>query len=129
MAMNLLVSMGARCCMLEARNKERRPNMEENKATYFLLGLGLGVAAGMLLAPKSGEETRNLIRSKAGEGKEYLRRRTEELAESATEVVDKGKAAVSRQKDQIAAAMEAGKQAYREATSGPERGPAGTENF
>jgi gas vesicle protein len=103
--------------------------MEENKATYFLLGLGLGVAAGMLLAPKSGEETRNLIRSKAGEGKEYLRRRTEELAESATEVMDKGKAAVTKQKDQIAAAMEAGKQAYREATSGPERGPASTENF
>ena len=103
--------------------------MEENKATYFLLGLGLGVAAGMLLAPKSGEETRNLIRSKADEGKEYLKRRTEEMAESASGVVDRGKSVVNRQKDQISAAMEAGKQAYREATSGPERGPAPTENF
>lgn len=103
--------------------------MEENKATYFLLGLGLGVAAGMLLAPKSGEDTRNLIRSKAGEGKDYLKRRSEELAESASGVVDRGKSVVTRQKDQISAAMEAGKQAYREATSGPERGPASTENF
>jgi gas vesicle protein len=103
--------------------------MEENKATYFLLGLGLGVAAGMLLAPKSGEDTRNLIRSKAGEGKDYLKRRREELAESASGVVDRGKSVVTRQKDQISAAMEAGKQAYREATSGPERGPAATENF
>jgi gas vesicle protein len=116
--------------MLETRNKERHLNMEENKATYFLLGLGLGVAAGILLAPKSGEETRTLIRSKADEGKEYLRRRTGELAESASGVVDKGRAAVTRQKDQIAAAMEAGKQAYREATSGPEHGgPSTTENF
>jgi len=103
--------------------------MEENKATYFLLGLGLGVAAGMLLAPKSGEETRNLIRSKAGEGKDYLKRRSEELAESASGVVDRGKSVVNKQKDQISAAMEAGKQAYREATSGQERGPSPTENF
>ena len=103
--------------------------MEENKATYFLLGLGLGVAAGMLLAPKSGEETRNLIRSKADEGKEYLKRRTEEMAETASGAVDRGRSVVNRQKDQISAAMEAGKQAYREATSGPERGPTPTENF
>lgn len=102
--------------------------MDENKATYFFLGLGLGVAVGMLFAPKSGEETRNMIRSKADEGKEYLRRRSEELADSANEVVERGKTVVSRQKEQIAAAMEAGKQAYREATSTPERGPA-TDNF
>ena len=103
--------------------------MEENKATYFLLGLGLGVAAGMLLAPKSGEETRHLIRSKADEGKEYLKRRKEELAESASGVVERGKTVVARQKDQLSAAMEAGKQAYREATSGPERAPGAPESF
>ncbi len=105
--------------------------MDENKASYFFLGIGLGVAVGMLFAPKSGQETRNMIRERAGEGKEYLRRRGEELAESASEVVDRGKGAVTRQKEQLVSAMEAGKQAYREATSTsmpPDRG-AVNDNF
>jgi gas vesicle protein len=88
---------------------------DENKLTFFVLGFGIGVAVGILFAPQSGEETRDLIKSKAGEGKDYLRKRSEALYESAGDLVDKGKSAVSRQKDQLAAAVEAGKQAYREA--------------
>ena len=128
MAINLLVETRVRCCMLEVTDGERSLKMDENKATYFFLGLGLGVAVGMLFAPKSGEDTRNLIRSKAGEGKEYLKRRGEEMVDSASDVVERGKSVVNRQKDQLAAAVEAGKQAYREATSTPERSPA-TDNF
>lgn len=90
--------------------------MEENKATYFFLGLGLGIAAGMLFAPKSGAETRNMIASKANEGKEYLRRRSDELRDSAADAIDRGRQAVGRQRDQFGAAVEAGRQAYRETT-------------
>src|SRR6266436_1042790 len=91
---------------------------DDNKFSYFFLGLGLGVAAGLLFAPKSGTETRDLIRSKADEGADYLKRRSEELRDTATEAIDKGRTAVSRQRDNLAAAVEAGKQAYREAVSG-----------
>ncbi|HEY3458174.1 MAG TPA: YtxH domain-containing protein, partial [Bryobacteraceae bacterium] len=43
--------------------------MEEKSGFgYFLLGLGIGVAAGMLWAPRSGEETRQLLADRAGEG-------------------------------------------------------------
>ncbi|HSW48944.1 MAG TPA: YtxH domain-containing protein [Bryobacteraceae bacterium] len=90
---------------------------EENKLTYFVLGFGIGVAVGILFAPQSGEETRNLLKSKAGEGKEYLKQRGEKLYESAGDVVEKGKSAVARQREQLAAAVEAGKQAYRDAVS------------
>ena len=31
---------------------------EDKKLSYFCLGLGIGVAVGILFAPKSGEETR-----------------------------------------------------------------------
>ncbi len=86
-----------------------------NKLSFFFLGLGIGVAVGILFAPKSGQETREMIRSKAGEGKDYLRRRSEEIRDSATTVLERGKSAVTRQKDQLAAAVEAGRQAYREA--------------
>jgi gas vesicle protein len=88
---------------------------DNNKLSYFFLGLGLGVAVGLLFAPKSGAETRDLLLSKADEGREYLRRRTEDLRDSAGDLVDKGRSVLAKQKDQLSSAVEAGKQAYREA--------------
>ena len=92
---------------------------DDNKFSYFFLGLGLGVAAGLLFAPKSGPETRDLLRAKADEGKEYLKRRTNELSDQAAEVLERSKSTVSRQRDNLVAAVEAGKQAYREAVTTP----------
>jgi len=90
---------------------------EDKKLSYFFLGLGIGVAVGILFAPKSGEETRDIIRSKAGEGKDYLRRRSEEVRDRAEDMVERGKTAVQRQKEQLHAAVDAGRQAYRESLS------------
>ena len=95
---------------------------------YFLLGLGIGVAAGILWAPRAGEETRQIIADKAGEGadylkartdegKEYVRQRTEDVKESASDLYERGRQTVNRHKDTVAAAVEAGKQAYTDAVS------------
>lgn len=100
--------------------------MDDSKGlSYFFLGLGLGVAVGVLFAPSSGEETRGLIKSKAGESGDYLKRRGDELKGSATEMVDRGKSALTRQREQLNAAVDAGKQAYRDAVGGSavETGP------
>jgi gas vesicle protein len=91
---------------------------ESNKFSYFAFGLGLGLAIGVLFAPKAGEETREFIRGKADEGKEYLRQRGDELRTEAGELVERGKSVVNRQRDHLSAAVEAGKQAYREAVAG-----------
>ena len=88
---------------------------DNNKISYFFLGLGLGVAAGLLFAPQSGEETRVMLRNKADEGRDALKRRTEELREQATETLQKGRETVSRHRENLTSAMDAGKQAYREA--------------
>ena len=89
--------------------------MDDQKGlSYFLLGLGVGVAVGIVFAPTSGVETRGRIRSKALEGGDYLKRRTEDLRESATDLVDKGRNVVKSQREQLNAAVEAGRQAYRE---------------
>ncbi|HVW85875.1 MAG TPA: YtxH domain-containing protein [Bryobacteraceae bacterium] len=80
----------------------------------FFLGLGIGVGIGMLFAPKSGEETRDLLMSKADEGKEYLKKQTSGLRDSAGDLLDKGRDVIGRQKDTLNDAIEAGKQAYRE---------------
>jgi len=88
--------------------------MDKNGLSSFLLGLGVGVGLGMLFAPKSGQETREIIKNKAGEGTDYLKQRGTDMKQTAAEWVDKGKDALGRQKDNLADAMEAGKQAYRE---------------
>jgi gas vesicle protein len=92
---------------------------DDNKLSYFFLGLGLGVAVGVLFAPKAGAETRNLIRDKANEGADYAKRRANELRDQASDAIERGKQTISRHKDNLGAAMEAGKQAYRDATSNP----------
>lgn len=92
---------------------------DDNKLSYFFLGLGVGVAVGVLFAPKSGEETRTLLRNKAEEGADYVKRRGTDLRDQASEAIDRGKQTILKQKDNLSAAVEAGKQAYREATSAP----------
>ena len=85
-----------------------------DKFGNFLLGLGIGVGVGLLFAPRSGEETRDLLMSRADEGKDYLKRLTEDLKGSAAGIVDKGREAINRQRDSLSDAIDAGKQAYRE---------------
>jgi len=85
-----------------------------DKFSSFLLGLGLGVGIGLVFAPQSGEETRDLLMSKADESKDYLKRQSEGLRGSASDIVDKGREAMNRQRDSLSDAIEAGKQAYRE---------------
>ena len=92
--------------------------MEDDKRIpYFLLGLGIGTALGVLFAPKAGPETREFLLTKADDSKEFLRRKSVELKDKSTDMVDRGKTAITKQKDNLAAAVEAGKQAYREATT------------
>ncbi len=98
---------------------------EGSKLSFFAFGLGLGLAIGVLFAPKSGEETREFIRGKADEGKDYLRRRSDELRDQAEDVIDRGRTVVNRQRENLSAAVEAGKQAYRDAASG--RAPEGDQ--
>lgn len=102
--------------------------MDTKGLSSFLLGLGAGVAIGMLFAPKSGQETRELIKNKAGEGTDFLKQRGDEIKQTATEWVDKGKDALGKQRDNLADAMEAGRQAYRDAV-GPQAPPAGNASL
>jgi len=97
--------------------------MDDSKGlAYFFLGVGVGVAVGMIFAPQSGAETRGLIKSKATESGDYLRRRSEELRDQASDAVQKGRETVSKHRENLSAALDAGRQAYREAVS---QGPKG----
>jgi gas vesicle protein len=98
---------------------------------WLLAGLGIGAALGILYAPKSGRETRDDIARGAREGTEYLRTRSKQAADQVGSMVDKskeqvgeyverGRRIVGDQANRVAAAVEAGRQAYR--TTDPSKG-------
>ena len=87
-----------------------------SKASYFLIGIGIGAVLGILFAPKSGEETREYLAGKAEEGKEYAQRKARELRERAEDLMERSKEIMSKQKDAISSAVEAGKETYRRET-------------
>jgi gas vesicle protein len=84
---------------------------------WFLAGLGIGAVVGILYAPQSGTETREILMSKAEEGREFVRKHAREAREQAEGWAQRGKEVYNAQKDQIRSAVEAGRQAYRDKTS------------
>jgi gas vesicle protein len=115
---------------------------EDNKAiglAWFLAGLGVGALVGILYAPKSGRETREDIAQTARESTEYLRTKSKQAAHQVGEYVDRSKAQVGEyvdrgraqweefvergknlvndQSTRVAAAVEAGREAYKTAST------------
>jgi gas vesicle protein len=108
-----------------------------DKLVYFLIGAGIGAITALLFAPKAGSELRSEIADATRKGLDYARDTGRDIGERATEyyqtgveraadlgvrskeavgdLADRGKDLISRQKAQFTAAIEAGKQGYREA--------------
>ncbi|HTX16422.1 MAG TPA: YtxH domain-containing protein [Candidatus Baltobacteraceae bacterium] len=84
-----------------------------SKVSFFLVGLGIGALVGILFAPKSGEETREYLTSKADEGREYAQKKARELRERAEDLIERSKEIMARQKDAISTAVDAGKETYK----------------
>jgi gas vesicle protein len=84
-----------------------------SKFSFFLVGLGIGALVGILFAPKSGEETREFLSSKADEGRDYAQKKARELRERADDVIQRGKEMVSKQREAISSAVDAGKETYK----------------
>jgi gas vesicle protein len=79
--------------------------------------MSIGAILALLFAPKSGKETRDYLTQKAEEGREYVTARGRDLRKQAEATVEKAKDVVAKQKEQLSAALEAGKQAYQEEKS------------
>lgn len=80
----------------------------------FVLGAITGAAVALLLAPASGEETRRILAEKAKEGRE-----------KANDAARQGKEFLNRQRDTLGTAIDRGREAYNQARSSSQPGPAG----
>jgi gas vesicle protein len=89
--------------------------MSTNEFAYFGIGAALGAAAAVLLVPKSGPDTRKLLRSKAEEGSDYLAARAADVRDTASQAIDRGKKVMKQSAENLSAAVDAGVQTYREA--------------
>lgn len=115
---------------------------------WFLLGLGMGAAAGVLFAPKAGRELRDELSQQARDSGEYIKQKSRLATDQVNTMIDtgrshineyvdrgkeaiergrgqwetyidKGREAISGQSGKVSAAVEAGKQAYKSSTAEP----------
>ncbi len=85
-----------------------------SKLAFFMAGVGIGAILALLFAPQSGKETRDYLAQRANDGRDTLSSKGREYRRQAEDYLDKAKDVVAKQKDQLSAALEAGKQAYQE---------------
>jgi gas vesicle protein len=82
-------------------------------ALAFVGGAIAGAIAGVLLAPRSGEETRRAIKGYARRTEEDLLAKAAELRADLDEVIARGKEFVEEKKAAVEAAFEAGKETFK----------------
>ena len=82
--------------------------MSETKCFFY--GIGVGLAAGVLMAPRSGVKTRRQIAETAREGQNYVIREGAELRNSVVDKLNRTKRAAQATAEGIGIALEVGKE-------------------
>lgn len=88
----------------------------ETVVLAFLGGAIGGMIAGILLAPKSGEETRREISGYARRTEEEIIEKAKEARAALDEVIERGKHFVEERRADVEAALQAGREAMKERT-------------
>jgi len=84
----------------------------------FVIGIGVGTAIGMLLAPKSGSDTRRYLADSAQDGLDNALASGQRWAQRASDAADQVRDQINQVKDHVKGATEAGQRAYDEAMRG-----------
>jgi gas vesicle protein len=83
-------------------------------ALAFLGGAVAGVVAGLLLAPKSGEETRRALKGYARKAEEEAVEKAKEARADLDETIERGKHFIAEKTADVEAAVKAGRETMNE---------------
>ncbi len=78
----------------------------------FLLGAVVGAGVTLLMAPWSGREARERIKTAAEDARDRAEAVLAETREKVSTVIEKGKGALEKERSTIKSALEAGKEAF-----------------
>lgn len=81
---------------------------------WFFLGALVGAAAALLLAPKTGQEAREVLRERGGDFAKRAQEYAKDAQIRAGEVFEKGREFFEEQGQRLMTAFEAGKEAMKE---------------
>ncbi len=87
--------------------------MTGGRFLYFCSGLGVGIAAAFLWAPKSGRDARIHLMERASDGADYVRRQGVKMRNTVRDKIDRGKLAVKTTAEAMAEALQEGKAVLR----------------
>jgi gas vesicle protein len=77
----------------------------------FLAGLGVGAVATLMLVPQSGKDTQELLAGKLRSGLDQVKSAGKKVRAQVRDLTDRGK-------ENVADAIDTGKEAYRSSVSG-----------
>ena len=87
--------------LINKKKREKKAKAIKQTALTAALGLTAGATAGILLAPKSGKETRNDISTKGAEIKNNIVTKSTDMKENISEKVSKRKSDINEAKEKI----------------------------
>ena len=102
-----------------------------DKLVYFLIGSFVGACVALLLAPQSGEQTREMLEGKAREGadkvgrklregREVLEEKGRDLAGKASQTLNREREILRQKREQLGVVLESARRTYRGEKEAPE---------
>ena len=82
-----------------------------SRLVWLIAGVGIGAVAGILLAPQSGEDTRDWISTKCKSGMENVNSKVEQTSQSVGDWI-------GQSQHQVSQAVSAGREAFSKAKNG-----------
>jgi gas vesicle protein len=92
----------------DEHDERKQGNHQGSRLTYLLAGLGIGALVGMLLAPQSGDETREWFATKYKDGMDSVNAKVKQTREQFSELIERGQ-------QQVGEAVDKGREAFSKA--------------
>jgi gas vesicle protein len=93
------------------RNLTPPPGSPLSRLVWLIAGVGIGAVAGILLAPQSGEDTRDWISTKCKSGMQNMNSKVKQTSQSVGDWI-------GQSQHQVSEAVSAGREAFSKAKNG-----------